>query len=82
MLLSGELNYPSFNNAAFFMNIVNTLTQKEDNTVVIEGKNIEKTPLGAPSTETSNTIMVVFMFVIPGLILALGIVLWIRRRNR
>ena len=82
MLLSGELNYPSFNNAAFFMNIVNTLTQKEDNTVVIEGKNIEKTTLGAPSTETSNTIMVVFMFVIPGLILALGIVLWIRRRNR
>ncbi|MBQ4179303.1 MAG: LPXTG cell wall anchor domain-containing protein, partial [Ruminococcus sp.] len=32
--------------------------------------------------ETSNAVMIVFMIVLPALILILGIVLWIRRRNR
>ena len=82
MLLSGELNYPSFNNGTFFMNIVNTVAGKEDNTVIIEGKSLDNATLGAPSTEASNSVMIVFMFVIPALILVLGIVLWIRRRNR
>ena len=81
MLLSGELNYPSFN-GTFFMNIVNTVAGKEDNTVIIEGKSLDNATLGAPSTEASNSVMIVFMFVIPALILVLGIVLWIRRRNR
>ena len=82
MLLSGELSYASFNNAAYFMNMLNTITEKEDNTVVIEGKSLENATLGAPGAETSNTVMIVFMIVLPALILILGIVLWIRRRNR
>ena len=64
------------------MNIVNTVAGKEDNTVIIEGKSLDNATLGAPSTEASNSVMIVFMFVIPALILVLGIVLWIRRRNR
>ena len=82
MLLSGELSYASFNNAAYFMNMLNTITEKEDNTVVIEGKSLENATLGAPGAETSNAVMIVFMIVLPALILILGIVLWIRRRNR
>ena len=64
------------------MNMLNTITEKEDNTVVIEGKSLENATLGAPGAETSNTVMIVFMIVLPALILILGIVLWIRRRNR
>lgn len=82
MLLSADLSYPSFNNAAYFMNIVNTITEKEDDTVVIESKSIENETLGAPSAATSNAVMIVFVIVIPALILAAGIVFWIRRRNR
>ena len=82
MLVANKLSYASFNNGAYFMNMLNTITEKEDNTVVIESKNMESATLGAPSSETSNAVMVVFMFVIPGLILAAGIVLWIIRRNR
>jgi len=50
--------------------------------VVIEGKSLENATLGAPGAETSNTVMIVCMIVLPALILILGIVLWIRRRNR
>ena len=82
MLVAHKLSYASFKNGAYFMNMLNTITEKEDNTVVIESKNMESATLGAPSSETSNAVMVVFMFVIPGLILAAGIVLWIIRRNR
>ena len=64
------------------MNMLNTITEKEDNTVVIEGKSLENATLGAPGAETSNAVMIVFMIVLPALILILGIVLWIRRRNR
>ena len=65
MLLSGELSYASFNNAAYFMNMLNTITEKEDNTVVIEGKSLENATLGAPGAETSNAVMIVFMIVLP-----------------
>ena len=82
MLLSADLSYPSFNNAAYFMNVVNTITEKEDDTVVIESKSMENATLGAPSAATSNAVLVVFVIAIPVLILATGIVFWIRRRNR
>lgn len=82
MLLSADLSYPSFNNAAYFMNVVNTITEKEDDTVVIESKSMENETLGAPSAATSNAVLIVFVIVIPVLILTAGIVFWIRRRNR
>ena len=82
MLLSADLNYPSFNNAEYFMTLVNTIADKEDNAVIIESKTIDNATLGAPSATASNAMMILFMFVIPAAVLATGIVLWIRRRNR
>lgn len=82
MLLEADLTYPSFNNANYFMTLVNTMADKEDNAVIIESKRMENTTLGAPSKATSNAMMVVFMFLLPAAILAVGVVLWIRRRNR
>lgn len=82
MLSSSDLNESSFNNGAFFMNIVNTVADKDDDTVVIESKPMDNSTLGKPDEATSNAILIIFAYVLPVLILALGIVLWIRRRNR
>ncbi len=82
MLSASDMSYPSFNNAAYFMNIMNTITEKEDDTVVIEAKTMEDSTLGEPVETTSNAILVIFVFVIPAAILITGIVLWVRRRNR
>lgn len=82
MLLQADLNYPSFNNADYFMTIVNAMADKEDTAVVIESKSMENATLGAPSEATSNAMMIVFMFILPAAILAVGIVMWVRRRNR
>ena len=83
MMFSSELmNYPSFNNKAFFMNVMNTIADKDDNTVIIEGRTLQTPTLGKPSVSTQNVIYAIFAFIIPGLILVAGIVLWIRRRNR
>lgn len=82
MLSASELSYPSFNNAAYFINMMNTITEKEDDTVVIEGKTMDSETLGNPVAATSNAILIIFVFLIPAAILITGIVLWIRRRNR
>lgn len=82
MLSATDMSYPSFNNAAYFMNILNTITEKEDDTVVIEAKTMEDSTLGDTAETTSNAILVIFVFVIPAAILITGIVLWVRRRNR
>lgn len=82
MLSASELSYPSFNNSAYFINMMNTITEKEDDTVVIESKTMDSETLGNPVSSTSNAILIIFVFLIPAAILVTGIVLWIRRRNR
>lgn len=76
------LAYPSFNNGTFFMNMLNTIADKDDNTVVIQTKSLETPTLGAPPVATTNAVLIVFVFVIPLSILAVAVVLWARRRNR
>lgn len=82
MLSSTLLNYYSFNNGTYFMNVVNTIAEKDDDTVVIESKTLENPTLGAPSESTSNVILIIFVYAIPAAVLIIGIILWIRRRNR
>ena len=82
MFSSEMMNYYSFNNGAYFMNVVNTIADKDDETPIIEGRTLQTPTLGKPAASTTNAILIVFVFVIPGLILVTGIVLWIRRRNK
>ena len=76
------LAYPSFNNGTFFMNMVNTIAGKGDDTIIIQTKTLETPTMGAPTLATTNTIFIIFVLVIPGAILLTAVVLWIRRRNR
>lgn len=82
MLLQEFMQYNSFNNAAFIMNIFNTISEKEDDSVVIEGKSMEATELGITDVSSTAAVFVIFVIVIPIGVLVLGIVLWLLRRNK
>lgn len=76
------MQYNSFNNSAYFMNVVNTIADKEDVGITIESKSIDNTELGITDVATQNTMLVLFVIVIPIAILVTGFVLWLRRRNK
>lgn len=76
------MQYNSFNNSAYFMNVINTIADKEDVGITIESKSIDNTELGITDVATQNTMLVVFVIVIPIAILIAGFVFWLRRRNR
>lgn len=82
MFSSQFMSVASFNNSAYLMNIFNTIANKDDDTVVIESKTLSDSELGVTDAGTANAMMIIFVFVIPIAILALGIVVWIRRRNK
>lgn len=76
------MKYNSFNNSAYFMNVINTIADKEDVGITIESKSVDNTELGITDVATQNTMLVVFVIVIPIAILVAGFVFWLRRRNR
>ena len=77
---SSFLSSTAYNNSAYFINIFNVLAERED-TVTIEAKTLGGTTMNI-TLNTSIPLMVIFTIVLPVLILATGLVIWIRRRNR
>lgn len=82
MLDSAVMQFNSYNNSAYFMNMVNTISDKDDVGITIESKSLESAELGVTDVTTTTMMLVIFVFIIPIAILAAGIVLWIRRRNK
>ena len=74
------LSYNAFNNSAYFLNMFNTLCDKEQG-ITIESKTVGGDQM-AVSAQQAMIYNVVFTFVLPIAVLALGIVIWARRRNR
>ena len=72
----------SYNNAAYFVNIFNTLSHNENIGVVIEGKKLNDTTLGADSAASVGFIGVLVRYVFPGLVLLAGLIIWLIRRHR
>ena len=81
MLSSTFMNLNSFNNAAYVMNIFNTISDKSDESIVIEGKSLADSELGVTDVNTTTAMMIIFVIVIPLGILIAGIIVWIRRRH-
>ena len=81
MFTSDFLNMNSLNNAGFFMSILNTLSEKEDDGITITGKTLANQELGVTDLNTNTAMSVIFIGVIPAVILILGIIVWIRRRH-
>lgn len=82
MLTEDIMSYNSFNNSAYFMNIMNTIADKDDTTITIESKSLDSAELGVTDVTTTNIMLVIFVIVIPISILVIGIVMWMRRRNK
>ena len=82
MFTSDIMAYNSFNNSGYFMNMINTLADKDDAGITIEGKSMEDAELGITDATTKNAMFVVFVILVPVAVLVTGIVMWLRRRNR
>lgn len=76
------MSFNSNNNAAFFMNVVNSAVGNSDAGITIESKSLQSEELGVTDLSTGNVVLVVFVFVIPLAILIIGLAKWLRRRNK
>ena len=74
------LSKPSLNNSSYFLNLINTLTEKEG------GVNIEPKTVGVRDmlidAQMAFIIGMAFIFALPILVLFIGLVLWILKRKR
>ena len=82
MLSTNFLKLNSVNNAEFVMNIFNTLSEKENESVTITGKSLANSELGVTDLNTSGAMMIIFVVALPVVILLTGIIVWVRRRNK
>lgn len=81
-LRSNYLSISSYNNAAYFVNLFNTLSDRDDVSIVIEGKDPSANELGVTSLDAIAFPSILVRFVIPIAILVVGLIIWIRRRHR
>ena len=65
-----------------FVNIFNTISEKGDDSVTIESKELKNTELGVTDASTGAAMMIIFVIALPLAVLIIGLVLWIRRRNK
>lgn len=73
-------NTSAYNNSNLLLNIVNTMTGKE-NSFVIPQKNIQEQTLALTASQ-GRGIRNVVMYVIPLIVVAAGVIVFIRRKNR
>lgn len=78
---SSWINSSTYVNSEYFVNLFNKLTNRQDNGITIAGKNTQSAQLGIMSDQILF-IGATFMYLIPAVVLVLGLVIWIRRRHR
>lgn len=82
MFDSSIMQYNSFNNSAYLLSIFNTLSEKGDNSIVIESKSLTSSELGVTEVSTKDAVMIIFVIAVPLIVIIIGLVLWLRRRNK
>ena len=75
-------SYNSYNNSGYLMNIFNTISHKEDQTVVIESKSLGGSELGVVDVTTNAVMIIIFVIVLPVAMLVIGLIVWLIRRNK
>ena len=80
-LMQDYLSSNALNNSAYFVNMINKLTAREDVGITIESKSIGGKELGA-NKATADTIGVAMAIILPIGILILGIVVFLKRKNK
>ena len=81
MFSSDFMTMNSLNNAEYIMSVLNTVSDKSDESVTITGKKLDNTELGVTDVTTTGAMSVIFIGVIPFIILIIGIIVWLRRRH-
>lgn len=76
------LSSTAYNNAAYFVNLFNVLSAREDVNVIIEGKDPSSSELGITSINAIMFPSILVRFVIPIAVLIVGLIIWIRRRHK
>lgn len=78
---ASALNSTNFNNAAYFVNVFNTTLGNEAEAIVVDSVVLSLESLTVTSAQ-QVTVFVIFVVIIPLAVFAIGIVVWVRRKNR
>lgn len=74
------LSNPSFNNSNYFINMLNTMTERKD-VIAIESKDMSSPDMGL-SAFSAILIGVIFTVGFPLVTMVIAVVVWLRRRHR
>lgn len=75
------INISTFNNGAYIANLFNIVSERADDGITIEGKNMKDASLGIVASQT-QVLSFIFVGLIPLAILIVGFVIWLTRRNK
>ena len=76
------LTADTYNNAAYFVNLFNVLSEKPNAGIIIEGKDPTSTELGVSSAADISFLGIFVRFILPAAVLIAGLVIWIKRRHQ
>lgn len=76
------LSTTSYNNANYIINFCNTVTNRGDMGITINSAGIDEGELGVTNSSAIIAVGVIFIAVVPLIVLLIGLVMFIRRRNR
>lgn len=77
---SSILQSTSVTNGEYFTNLFNTLTQRDD-VITIAPKVLGNTQLDI-TAQQAYTLLMIFMVALPVVVMAAGLIIWLRRRNK
>lgn len=80
ILCDTDLQYNQYQNRAYFLSLLNGVTHKTDG-VIIEPKTIEGNIYDITEAQ-KTTLKWTFILIIPAVVLVVGTVIWLRRKNR
>ncbi|MBR6046375.1 MAG: GldG family protein [Ruminococcus sp.] len=80
-LADAYLSYPQFNNREYVLSLLNGVTNKTRTGIVIEPKVIEGNVFDLTDKQRS-VLQWTFILIIPAVVLIVGGVIWLRRKNR
>ena len=76
-----DQNFPAYGNGDFLLNSIDWAAEQE-NLINLTAKQTTQRMLVVPDRITSGLIMFGSLFLLPGLVILLGVSVWVQRRNR
>ncbi|MBR1779152.1 MAG: GldG family protein [Clostridia bacterium] len=80
-LAEDYLSATSLNNSQYFVNAINVLVNRENTGIIIESKSLKSNELGINSNQ-ANLIGFIVTLILPLSILSIGIIVFIKRKNK